>query len=62
MATGKGFILGCEDIRATERFNVIPSGEAHPVGHDTETIGLLELFQRLVADWGSKSLARPPTA
>jgi predicted AAA+ superfamily ATPase len=59
---GKGFLLGCEDVRATERFIVIPSGEAHPVGHDTEAIGLLELLQRLAADWGSKPAARPPTA
>jgi hypothetical protein len=59
---GKGFVLGCEDVRATERLVVIPSGEAHPIGHDTKAIGLLELLQRLVADWTPKHSTHPPTA
>jgi len=52
---GKGFLLGCEDIRATERLIVTPSGESHPVGHDTAAIALPELLQRLVAEWGPRA-------
>ena len=29
---GKGFLLGCKEVEATERFVVIPEGERHPHG------------------------------
>ncbi len=44
---GKGFLLGCQDIGATRRFLVVPGGEAHSVGHDTEAVSLSELGERL---------------
>jgi len=50
---GKGFLLGCEDVRATERLVVVPSGEAHPVGHGVEAVGIAELLRRLAAAWGA---------
>ena len=37
---GKGFRLGCEDIGATSRYYVTPSGDAFPMGEDTEAISL----------------------
>jgi uncharacterized protein len=43
----KGFRLGCEDIRATHCYYVIPVGEPYPLGHDTEAITLGDLTQRL---------------
>ena len=45
---GKGFLLGSEDVGATERYYVVPTAEAHPIGADTEAVGLLELVGRLV--------------
>jgi predicted AAA+ superfamily ATPase len=42
----KGFLLGCEDIGATRRHLVMPGGEAHSVGHDTEAVPLAELIER----------------
>jgi len=40
----KGFVLR----RATARVVVIPSGEAHPIGHDVEAVGLADVRARLV--------------
>jgi len=34
----KGFQLGCQDVRATERYYVIPAGERYPLGHETEAV------------------------
>ena len=39
----KGFHLGCEDIRAGERYYVLPEGERHPLDRKTEAISLMEL-------------------
>ena len=44
---GKGFRLGSEDVRATERYYVIPGTETFPLGHETKAIGLLEMATRL---------------
>jgi predicted AAA+ superfamily ATPase len=44
---GKGFLFGCEDVGATERTFVVPSGEPHPVGHDTEVVPLPGMIRRL---------------
>jgi len=44
-APGKGFLLGCQDVKATERFIVKPSGEAHSVGQDVEAVSLVEFLQ-----------------
>jgi hypothetical protein len=54
---GKGFMLGCEEVRATERLVVIPSGEAHPIGHDVEAVALPEMLHRLATEWGTKAPA-----
>ncbi len=43
---GKGFLLGCQDVRATERFIVKPTGEAYSVGHEVETVSLVEFLER----------------
>jgi hypothetical protein len=48
----KGFLLGCEDIGATRRYLVMPAGEAHSVGHDTEAIALADLVDQLGAGKG----------
>lgn len=45
---GKGFRLGSEDVRATERYHVIPGTETFPIGHETVAIGLLEMVKRLL--------------
>ena len=42
----KGFLLGCEDVKATERYIVMPSGEAHSVGQDVEAVALVEFLER----------------
>jgi hypothetical protein len=42
----KGFLLGCEDVKATERFLVKPGGEAHSVGHEVEAVSLVEFLER----------------
>lgn len=39
----KGFRLGCEDIRATRGYYVIPMGERYPLEHATEAITVSEL-------------------
>jgi len=44
----KGFLLGCEDVGATERYYVLPKADPHPIGHDTEAIELIELMARMV--------------
>jgi len=43
----KGFLLGCQDVRATERFIVKPTGEAHSVGHDVEAVSLVEFLESM---------------
>ncbi len=42
---GKGFLLGCQDVRATERFIVKPSGEAHSIGHEVAAVSLIEFME-----------------
>ena len=49
----KGFLNGCEDIRATERFFVIPAGEEHPIGHGTEAVPLAAMLERLSVLWAT---------
>jgi len=43
----KGFLLGCEEVGATERFVVIPAGERHPLGGETEAISVAEALSHL---------------
>ncbi|HET7713057.1 MAG TPA: ATP-binding protein, partial [Patescibacteria group bacterium] len=43
----KGFRLGCEEIKATERYYVIPSGEQYPLGHETTAITIAALAHRI---------------
>ena len=43
---GKGFLLGCEDIGATSRYCVTPSGGAFPMGSDTEAVNLQDFLQQ----------------
>lgn len=43
----KGFLLGCEDIRATQRLVVIPAGEAFSLGQKAEAVPLAEMVTRL---------------
>lgn len=45
----RGFVSGCEEIGATERWYVMPGGVAHPIGHATEAIPLFDLVKRLAA-------------
>lgn len=45
---GKGFLLGCDDVGATERYYVVPGARTHPIGKDTEAVGVVELIDRLV--------------
>lgn len=42
----KGFCLGCEDIQASERFYVLPDGDAFPLDRQTTAIALIELMAR----------------
>lgn len=48
-SVSRGFRSGAEDIGATERFYVIPQGEAYPIGAGTTALGLGELCGRLIA-------------
>lgn len=43
----RGFLSGCEEIGATERWFVTPKGAQHPIGHGTEAIALLDLVRKL---------------
>lgn len=43
----RGFVSGCEEIGATERWYVMPEGIAHPIGQGTEAIALIDLVNRL---------------
>jgi len=52
----RGFLSGCEEIGATERWYVMPDGIEHPIGHATEAIGLFDLVSRLAAP---NDVARP---
>jgi predicted AAA+ superfamily ATPase len=47
----RGFRNGCEDVRASGRFYVVPSGEAHPLGHGIEAVPLPDMLSRLEALW-----------
>ena len=47
----KGFVNGCEDIGATRRLFVMPSGEQHGVGHATDAVPLAELLHILRQEW-----------
>ena len=44
----KGFRLGCEDVKATERYYVIPSGEQYPLGPETSVITIAALAHRII--------------
>lgn len=46
-SASKGFLLGCEDIGATERYFVVPSGETRPLRPGVEVIALAELARVL---------------
>jgi len=48
-ALSRGFRSGCEDFGETERYFVIPEGEAYPIGAETSAIGLFALCRRLTA-------------
>jgi predicted AAA+ superfamily ATPase len=43
----KGFRLGCEDIRATRGYYVIPTGGRYPIGNAVEAITISELIPLL---------------
>jgi len=45
----RGFPLGAADVRATERWFVMPWGDEFPIGHDTRAIALGQLVARLAA-------------
>jgi hypothetical protein len=47
----KGFLLGCEEVEAAERYFVIPGGEEHPIGHGTEAVPLATVLGRLYELW-----------
>jgi len=49
----KGFLHGCEDVRATQRYYVIPQGESHPLGKSVEVVGLEEFLERIEEYWVS---------
>jgi uncharacterized protein len=55
---GKGFLLGCEDVKASERFIVKPGGEAHSVGNDVEAVSLVEFLRDRAPRVGAP--AQPP--
>lgn len=46
----RGFLLGCEEVRATERWIVVPDGDAHSIGHDTKVIPLRDLAERIATE------------
>jgi hypothetical protein len=43
----RGFLAGAEDVGASERWFVVPEGDARPIGAGTEAIGLREFVGRL---------------
>jgi len=43
----RGFVSGCEEIGATERWYVMPDAFEHPIGHATEAIAHSDLARRL---------------
>jgi len=47
----RGFLHGCEDVRATHRFFAMPAGEARPLGHGTEALALPPLLEALRGLW-----------
>ena len=48
---GRGFRSASEDVGATERYFVIPRGEAFPMSDDTEAVPLRVMIERLSAEW-----------
>lgn len=44
----KGFRLGCEEVKASERYYVTPIRERYPLGNDIEAITISELLSRVV--------------
>lgn len=46
----RGFLVGCEEVRATERWIVVPDGDAHAIGHDTKVIPLRDLAERIATE------------
>lgn len=50
----KGFHLGSADVGATEKYVVMPSGEAHSLGQGVEALSLSELLSRLFVDERTK--------
>ncbi|MBI4701884.1 MAG: ATP-binding protein [Deltaproteobacteria bacterium] len=47
----RGFLSGCEDLGAKERYYAIPEGGPFPLGHDIEACGLVALLDQLVRRW-----------
>jgi predicted AAA+ superfamily ATPase len=45
----KGFINGCEDIEATERYLVVPEGESYARRPETRVVPLPQLIRELAA-------------
>jgi len=43
----KGFYLGCDDIKATNRFIVYPGNEKFPVAKDVTAISLIDMMREL---------------
>jgi hypothetical protein len=46
----RGFLVGCEEVRATERWIVVPDGDSHSIGHDTKVIPLRDLAERIATE------------
>lgn len=46
-----GFLLGCEDVGATERYVVMPSTKPYSLGQETEAIGVFDLVMRFASEW-----------
>lgn len=47
----RGFLFGCEDVKATRKLYVMPSGDAHPIGHGVEAVSLATLLGELKTGW-----------
>jgi hypothetical protein len=46
-APSKGFLMGCEDVRATRRYLVYPGAEAYPLERRTTALPLDALAAKL---------------
>jgi predicted AAA+ superfamily ATPase len=43
----KGFYLGCEDIKATQRFIVYPGSDRYPATTDVTVLSLIDMMKEL---------------